>query len=148
MLTKTNIARKVAEEGITVYITNGLKSNRLIDLLNPDIEVPNTCFTPGTKAASAVKKWIAHSDGFAKGEVHINEGCFKALLDKGATSLLPVGITRIAGTFEKGDIIGIYDPAGNQIGVGKAQYGSNSAKDVVGQKGERPLIHYDYLYLD
>lgn len=148
MLTKTNIARKVAEEGITVYITNGLKPNRLVDLLDPDRTVPATCFTPGEKAASAVKKWIAHSDGFSKGEIHINEGCLTALLDKGATSLLPVGITRIAGTFEKGDIVSIYDPAGRQIGVGKAQYGSGSAKDVIGRKGEKPLIHYDYLYLD
>lgn len=148
MLTKTNIARKVAEEGITVYITNGQAPNRLLELLDPDKTVPCTCFTPGEKIPSAVKKWIAHSEGFAKGEIHINAGCLQALLEKGAVSLLPVGVTRIAGTFEKGDIVGIYDPEGHQIGVGKAQYGSNAAREVIGRKGEKPLIHYDYLYLD
>jgi glutamate 5-kinase len=100
------------------------------------------------KTSSAVKKWIAHSEGFAKGEIHINEGCFSALLKHEATSLLPIGVTRISGEFEKGDIVRIFDHEGKQIGVGKAQYGSTSAKDVIGKKGEKPLVHYDYLYLD
>jgi glutamate 5-kinase len=148
MLTKTNIARKVAEEGITVFIANGTKDNILTDLLDTSVEAVCTRFTPGEKASSAVKKWIAHSEGFAKGEVHINEGCQKALLNDKASSLLPVGITRIEGSFEKGDIIRIYNQEGQSIGVGKAQYGSLTAQDVMGKKGEKPLVHYDYLYLD
>jgi len=146
MLTKTNIARKVAEEGITVYIANGTKTDILLNLLDTEQQVVCTRFIPHEKTASAVKKWIAHSDGFAKGEIHINDGCLKALLNKGASSLLPVGITHLVGAFEKGDIVGVYDPAGKQIGVGKAQYGSSSV--IIGKKGERPLVHYDYLYLD
>jgi len=147
MLTKSNIARKVAEEGIAVYIANGKKENILPDLLDTDKEPVCTTFV-ANKKASAVKKWIAHSEGFAKGEVHINQGCLEALLKNDATSLLPVGITSIEGLFEKGDIVRIFDPTGQQIGVGKAQYGSESARDVIGKKGEKPLIHYDYLYLD
>jgi len=147
MLTKSNIARKVAEEGISVFIANGKKENILPDLLNTSKDVLCTTFV-ANKKASAVKKWIAHSDGFAKGEVHINQGCQDALIKNQATSLLPIGITRIEGIFEKGDIVRIFDPNGIQIGVGKAQYGSDSACDIIGKKGERPLIHYDYLYLD
>ena len=146
MLTKCNIARKVAEEGIPVIIANGKKDFILTDLMDEAQNVLCTRFKP-TKKASAVKKWIAHSDGFAKGEIHINEGCCVALNQK-ATSVLPVGITRIEGNFERGDIVGIFDATGNQIGVGKAQYGSETARDVIGKKGEKPLIHYDYLFLD
>jgi glutamate 5-kinase len=69
-------------------------------------------------------------------------------LNDKASSLLPVGITRIEGSFEKGDIIRIYNQEGHSIGVGKAQYGSLTAQDVMGKKGEKPLVHYDYLYLD
>jgi len=147
MLTKSNIARKVAVEGITVYIANGEKDNILPDLLDVSKDIICTTFV-ANKKASAVKKWIAHSEGFAKGEVHINQGCMEALLKSDATSLLPVGITSIEGLFEKGDIVRIFDHTDHQIGVGKAQYGSESARDLIGKKGEKPLIHYDYLYLD
>jgi glutamate 5-kinase len=146
MLTKCNIARKVAEEGIPVIIANGKKDAILTDLMDEAQEVVCTRFLP-TKKASAVKKWIAHSDGFSKGEIHINEGC-QVALNKKATSILPVGITRIEGNFERGDIVGIFDATGAQIGVGKAQYGSTTARDVIGKKGEKPLVHYDYLFLD
>jgi len=147
MLTKSNIARKVAEEGISVYIANGEKENILPDLLDTSKKIICTTFV-ADKKASAVKKWIAHSEGFAKGEIHINEGCLEALLKNDATSLLPVGITSISGLFEKGDIVRIFDHTGLQIGVGKAQYGCESAREVIGKKGQKPLIHYDYLYLD
>lgn len=148
MLTKSNIARKVAEEGIDVYIANGKKDNILTDLLDAHKDTTCTRFVAENKASSAVKKWIAHSEGFAKGKIHINQGCFSALLSQEATSLLPVGVTRIEGEFEKGDIVRIFDHEGKQIGIGKAQYGSTVAREVAGKKGEKPLVHYDYLYLD
>jgi glutamate 5-kinase len=71
-----------------------------------------------------------------------------ALNENEASSILPVGITRIIGDFKKGDIVRIFDQDGIQIGVGKAQYGSESARAVVGKKGEKPFVHYDYLFLD
>ena len=146
MLTKSNIAKKVAEEGIAVYIANGEKENILPDLLDASKDIIYTIFV-ANKKASAIKKWIAHSEGFAKGKVYINQGCLDALIKNDANSLLPVGVTSIEGLFEKGDIVRIFNQNGNQIGVGKAQYGSESAHDVIGKKGEKPLIHYDYLYL-
>ena len=73
MLTKTNIARKVADEGITVIIANGKRDNILVDLLQQPDDTVCTRFIPSTEVVSSVKKWIAHSEGFAKGEIHINE---------------------------------------------------------------------------
>jgi glutamate 5-kinase len=95
-----------------------------------------------------VKKWIAHSEDFAKGEIHIDTGTSEALQASKAVSLLPVGVTSITGNFEAGDIVRIIDPDGRQIGVGKAMYGRAAALKTIGRKGQRPIIHYDYLYLD
>ena len=73
MLTKTNIARKVADEGITVIIANGKRDNILVDILQKPEETLCTRFTPSQEPVSSIKKWIAHSEGFAKGEIHMNE---------------------------------------------------------------------------
>ena len=50
--------------------------------------------------------------------------------------------------FEKDDIVRIFDHEGNQIGVGRIGYNSEKARSLIGKQGARPLIHYDYLYLD
>lgn len=148
MLTKCNIARKVADEGITVFIANGKKDHILVDLLAPESSVVCTRFRPAPKPVSSVKKWIAHSEGFAKGEVHINRGAEEALTGPTATSLLLVGVTRIEGDFEKDDIVRIFNEAGTQLGVGCAGYDSSEARKRIGERDMKPLIHYDYLYLD
>jgi glutamate 5-kinase len=147
MLTKSRIARRVAAEGIEVIIANGTREDILSDVVNRRAGVPLTRFVPSAKAISGVKKWIAHSDGFAKGEVYINERAHQALCGTIAHSLLPVGVERISGEFEKGDIIKIFAPEGLQIGVGRASTDSEHARRQIGQKGVRPLVHYDYLYL-
>lgn len=148
MLTKCNIAQKVADEGITVIIANGKKENILPELLVKESETVCTRFRPSSKPVSSVKKWIAHSEGFAKGEIHINKGAEDALLGPKATSILLVGVTRIAGDFEKDDIVKIINEAGIQIGVGCAGYDSREAAGLIGKRDIKPLIHYDYLYID
>ncbi|MBE6301531.1 MAG: glutamate 5-kinase [Parabacteroides distasonis] len=148
MLTKCNIAQKVADEGILVIIANGKKENILIDLLDKEQDTLCTRFIPSSKPVSSVKKWIAHSEGFAKGEIHINQGAEKALLAPKATSLLLVGVTHIAGDFEKDDIIKIINEKGETIGVGCAGYNSIEAQKLIGCRDLKPMVHYDYLYLD
>lgn len=147
MLTKCRIARKVADEGITVIIANGKKDNILPRLLSRKEDQVCTRFIPSAKPVSSVKKWIAHSEGFAKGEIHINEGAGQALGGPKATSLLFVGVTHIVGDFEKGDIVRIFNNEGTQIGVGCADYNSKEAVALIGQRDKKPLVHYDYLYL-
>ncbi|MDD2799684.1 MAG: glutamate 5-kinase [Bacteroidales bacterium] len=147
MLTKCNIARKVADEGITVIIANGKKEN-ILPALMKDASTICTRFVASNKTISGVKKWIAHSDGFAKGEIHINQGAFEAMSQPKAVSLLPVGVVRIDGDFEKDDIVKIFNPEGAQIGVGRISYDSDKARQMLGQQGAKALIHYDYLYLD
>lgn len=148
MQTKTNVASKVADEGIEVIIANGKRDNILLDLLDDSKDVVCTRFVPSAEPVSSVKKWIAHSDGFAKGEVHVDAMASKTLVeDDGATSVLMVGVTAVKGDFEKDDIVRIFDNEGNQIAVGKAQFGSDEARALVGKKGEKPIVHCDYLYI-
>lgn len=148
MLTKSTIAQKVADEGIAVIIANGTRENMLIDLLKVDSPVVCTRFRPSGKSISNVKRWIAHSEGFAKGAVYVNEGAREALLQPKATSVLLVGVTRIEGEFEKDDIIRIFDEKGKQLGVGCAGYNIEEARKLIGKRADKPLVHYDYLYLE
>ena len=148
MLTKCHIAQKVADEGILVVIANGKRSNILLDLLKDLEATPCTRFLPAAKPVSSVKKWIAHSEGFAKGEIHINKGAEEALLAPKATSLLLVGVTQVVGDFEKDDIVRIVNEEGKLLGVGCAGYGSEEARALIGSRDLKPLVHYDYLYID
>ena len=148
MLTKCHIAQKVADEGILVVIANGKRSNILVDLLKDPETIPCTRFLPAVKPVSSVKKWIAHSEGFAKGEIHINKGAEEALLAPKATSLLLVGVTQVVGDFEKDDIVRIVNEEGKLLGVGCTGYGSEEARALIGSRDLKPLVHYDYLYID
>ena len=148
MLTKTTIARKVADEGITVVIANGKKDNILIDLLQHPETTVCTRFVPVQGGVSSMKKWIAHSEGFAKGEIHLNSDAVKAISGQKTVSVLPVGVTKIDGDFEKDDIVRLFDARGRQIGVGRVAVGAEEARAMMGCHGQRPLIHYDYLYIE
>ena len=148
MITKTNIARKVAKEGITVIIANGTRENILPDLLKSGSDVVCTTFIPSQKEISSIKKWIAHSDSYAKGKLVINEKAKAKLLSDEAVSLLPIGVVSVEGEFEKDDIVKIIAEDGVSIGVGKVSCDSKKARTVIGNKGGRPLVHYDYLFLE
>ena len=148
MLTKCSIAQKVADEGITVIIANGKKDNILVDLLAKDSRTVCTRFIPSNKPVSSVKKWIAHSEGFAKGEIRINQGAYDALMSSQASSLLPVGVVAVDGDFEKDDIVRVLAPDGRQFAVGRTSYDSDEARAAIGKQGLRPVIHYNYLYIE
>lgn len=148
MITKAHIARKVAEEGIKVIIANGTYHNILVELATKPQETMHTEFRPNPQPTSQVKKWIAHSDSFAKGGVHINAKAELALKGKKATSLLLVGVTSVDGDFEEGDIINVVNPAGEVIAVGRSAYSADDARQHIGEHDIKPLIHYDYLYME
>jgi len=144
MITKSTMAQKVAALGIMVHIANGTKSNILTDLL--ENKVIHTRFV-ANKTASGKKKWLAHSENYATGVVQVNDGAKAALTSTRATSLLPIGIVEILSEFKKGDIIKLVDTDEKLIGLGIAEYSADKAKENIGQKNQKPLVHYDYLYL-
>jgi len=144
MITKSTMSQKTAQLGIAVHIANGTRDNILTDVL--ENKVIHTRFIPN-KIASGKKKWIAHSEKSATGVVQVNNGAKAALISNKATSLLPVGVMKIVTDFKKGDIIKLIDENNKPVGLGIAEYGADKAKERVGQKKQKPLVHYDYLYL-
>ena len=190
MITKTRIARQVADEGITVVIANGRREQILIQLIEALEEkplsaetasaatttaatttsattvattaattaatlpttsaqaLPFTRFIPATTPTSSVKKWIAHSEGFAKGEIHLNAAASALLLEEKPISILPVGITAVKGEFEKDDIVRIIGNDGQSLGVGRVSCNAAQVSTVMGKHGKKPVVHYDYLCID
>jgi glutamate 5-kinase len=146
MITKCNIARKIASQGIDVFIANGNRDSIITDIVRRK-DVPYTHFIASNKKATGVKKWLSHSDTFAKGAVAINSGAKEALLDDKASSLLMIGITRVDGFFKNGDIVRILDEDGHSIGLGKSQYDSDKTEKNMGEKLNKPFIHYDYMVI-
>jgi glutamate 5-kinase len=144
MITKSTMSQKVAQLGIAVHIANGTKDNILTDVLAG--KATHTRFAPN-KSKSGKKKWIAHSAHYATGVVQVNEGAKTALTSNKATSLLPIGIVNIITDFNKGEIIKLVDEQDKLIGLGIAEYSADKAREKIGQKKQKPLVHYDYLYL-
>ena len=143
MVTKLGMAQKVAKLGIPVHIANGTRDHILTDLI--DQKAIHTYFVP-EKNTSGKKKWIAHSEHSATGSVQLNTGATEALISGQARSLLPVGIIKVLSAFQKGDIIRLVDENEKLIGLGIAEYGSEKAKERIGQKGHKSLVHYNYFY--
>lgn len=146
MVTKYNTARKMAGQGIEVVIANGLKDGIIASVL----EDQNTLCTRflAKKKQSPVKKWIAQSEGFEKGSIVINKKAIEALMQPRAISLLSVGVVGVIGNFRKNDVVSIESEDGIRIGLGRTAFPSEKLRAVMGHKGERYVVHYDYLFLD
>ena len=146
MHTKFNISKKVSKLGITTFIANGKRPNIILDIIKDDFV--GTKILP-KKVASNIKKWMAFNELAEKALVYINEGAATVLCStEKVSSLLPIGIIKIEGTFKKGDIVKIVDESGESIGMGVAQYGVEKALEYLGQNGKKALVHYDYLLIE
>lgn len=144
ILTKCLTAEKIAAMGIAVHIANGRTPDVVTRILGG--ESVGTLF-PARKQSSNFKKYMAHAYEEPKGKVVVNAGAKAILLADKAKSLLPVGLVAVIGKFKKGDIIRIVDEQGKELGLGLARYGNEKALEVVGLKDQKPIIHYDHLYL-
>jgi glutamate 5-kinase len=144
MHSKLTIARKVAKLGTEVVIADGTDPEIISKIID---DGAGTRF-PALGDASPTKRWLASADDHATGSVTINAGAQSALTDsKRLASLLPVGIEAVDGRFNRGDVIQILNASGRVLGCGRTRYDHSEAERLMGQRGQKPLIHYDYLYL-
>lgn len=145
MRTKVQMAEKLAKMGIETIIAKGTQKDILIDIV--DGKDKGTRFLKArSKTQSATKRRMASSAGYEKGTITINN-CAQEVLKEKIASLLPVGITKVTGDFNKGDTIKIQNETGENIGYGIAAYDAKKAKEFKGKKNKKALIHYNYLYL-
>ena len=86
MLTKPTLPAKWRMRASTVIIANGKRDNILVKIMNNE-ELNYTRFIPSPEPVSSIKKWIAHSEGFAKGELYINHCATELLFSDKAVSI-------------------------------------------------------------
>ncbi len=145
MGTKVKMAQQTARLGAEVVLANGRRHNVLLEVLAGN--APCTRIAPAGHHPSNVKKWLAQKPA-TKGAVTINAGAVNVLTDDTTVnSLLPVGITAVEGDFAKGDLLRILSVDAELIAIGVAQYDADTARSLIGQHGQKPLVHYDYLVL-
>ncbi len=111
--------------GIPVVIANSRRPNAIMDILCGK-EV-GTYFKPQSRMP-AVKRWIAYGAA-VKGTIHVNEGAKKAILE--GSSLLPVGVTKVVGTFHEGDVVSLADGRG-VFAKGNPNYSSTQLNVIKG----------------
>ncbi len=114
-----------------------------------------TWFLAEPGGRSARKRWIAAGLPPA-GSLTIDPGAAKALT--GGGSLLPAGVRRIDGQFERGDLVRVLSETGETLARGLVAYGSSDATKIAGRRsdaieallgwrGRDEMIHRDDLVL-
>jgi glutamate 5-kinase len=112
--------------GIPVVVANSRRENVLIDILAGK-EVGT--YIKAKKRMPAVKRWIAYCAS-VKGQIYVNEGAKKAIQE--GSSLLPVGVSKIIGHFNAGDVVGIVDPGNVEFAKGNSNYTSSELNLIKG----------------
>ena len=133
MLTKVRAAEKAARSGTRTVIASGEREDALARLL--DGEVVGTLFEPAAGRLAARKQWLAGRMRVS-GKVFLDDGAV-AVLRRSGRSLLPVGVTRVEGHFERGALVACCDEAGVEIARGLINYDSGESARIAGHPTER-----------
>jgi len=154
MLGKIKAAKKLTAVGIPMVIANGNTPHILTKLFAGNDF--GTYFIPKTEKLASRKCWI----GFAlkpKGLIQLDAGAAAAVLTRGK-SLLPSGITAVAGDFDVGAAVELAKTDQEVIGVGLVNYNAVDIRKIMGCKsgqirdrlGYKPydeIIHRDNLVI-
>ena len=150
MITKIEAAKICQLSGCYMVIANGKNKKPIKGILK---NKKCTWFLPKISKLDARKQWIIGSIA-PKGEVIIDQGAINAL--KNGKSLLPAGVKKINGNFEKGDHILVKDQKNIECARGLSSFssveiekikGSHSSKikNILGYSSREEIIHKDDL---
>jgi glutamate 5-kinase len=154
MLTKVRAARRAARSGTLTLIAPGRQAGVLQHIA--DGEQIGTRLYPSSVPLAARKQWLA-GQLQVRGRLTLDAGATTVLRGAGS-SLLPVGVARVEGEFERGDVVACVSPDGDEIARGLVNYSAVDAKRIIGQPSSRieellgyvdepELIHRDNLVL-
>ncbi len=152
MVTKIEAAKIAVSGGTHMVIASGKVLNPLQALAKKGA---GTWFLARSDPVTARKRWIAGTLE-PKGAFTVDGGAAAALAS--GKSLLPAGVTRVDGSFERGDAVVIRNGDGVEIGRGLTAYDHAEAKAIIGRKsseiadilgylGRPELIHRDDMVL-
>ena len=154
MLTKILAAKRAAGSGASTVIAWGREPDVLMRLV--ERESIGTLLVAQTKKSQARKQWI--SDHLQlRGSVTVDAGAAAKVRSEGK-SLLPIGMTAVAGDFSRGDVIAVRDDAGIEMARGLANYASSEARllcrksssefeKLLGYTAEPEMVHRDNMVL-
>jgi glutamate 5-kinase len=114
-----------------------------------------TWFVPSSTPLATRKQWIAGTLKPA-GAIAVDDGAVRALM--GGKSLLPAGVTRALGRFDRGDTVSIIGPDGTEVARGICAYSDSDAARIIGRRsadiekvlgfrGRDEIVHRDDLVL-
>ena len=152
MVTKIEAGKIATTAGTHMVIASGHVQRPLKRIADG---APCTWFLTPANPVTSRKKWIAGSLE-PRGAVHIDAGAVRAL--RTGASLLPAGVTKVEGAFERGDAVIVRGPDGAEVGRGLIAYdaldaekikgrSSTDVRDLLGYDGRTELVHRDDLAL-
>lgn len=154
MLTKILAAKRAARSGAHTIIASGRENQVLVRLAQG--EAIGTHLRAEQFKLVAKKQWMADHLRVS-GRLVLDDGAVKVLIADGK-SLLPIGVTAVEGSFERGDVVACVDAQGKELARGLVNYNaseaakilrkpSNEIAQVLGYVDELELIHRDNLVL-
>jgi len=156
METKIKAARMVARLGIDTIIASGFEIDILLKIKSKNFVGTTILSGKKNKAISARKQWMLNHIK-AKGKLYLDSGAINALVQSNK-SLLPVGIVKIDGRFDRGDLVVCMTETGIEVARGLINYSSFEAEKIsglasgqiekaLGYMEEPEVIHKDNLIL-
>jgi glutamate 5-kinase len=144
MISKIQAARKASRFGIPTVVAQGTREGVLRQILKGK-EV-GTLILPKGEALSSRKHWIAFNPK-PKGDVIVDDGAKKAIVQKGK-SLLPSGVTKVRGAFDRGDLVACLGPRGKEFARGLVNYSVSELEKIKGLRSHQIEMTLGYKYCD
>jgi glutamate 5-kinase len=128
--TKLDAAKICMNSGCHMFLANGKKDYPIKNII---INKIYTHFIPKISSLDAKKKWIIGSLN-SSGIIFVDLGAARALND--GKSLLAAGVTKIVGSFNKGENVLIVDQNEKQLARGLASFNSNEINQIKGKQSK------------
>lgn len=144
MVSKIQAARKASRFGIPTVVARGTKEEVLHQILKGK-EI-GTLILPKGEALSSRKHWIAFNPK-PKGDLIVDDGAKKAIVQKGK-SLLPSGVVKIKGGFDRGDLVTCLGPRGKEFARGLVNYSATELEKIKGFRSDQIESVLGYKYSD
>jgi glutamate 5-kinase len=132
MSTKLAAADLARRGGAEVVIAAGSVEDVVLRVAQG--ERVGTRFPPLANRLESRKRWLLGGPAPA-GRILVDDGAAAALASQGR-SLLPVGVVRVEGRFERGDTVRICNGVGREIARGLSRYGAASLEQIKGRRSE------------